>query len=54
MTQKNYVDALIVSVNKLFEKTAVKGLKVDNTLNVPMICNFHEKKEVSGILIIHP
>jgi hypothetical protein len=41
MTQKNYVDALIVSVNKLFEKTAVKALKVENTLNVPMICNFH-------------
>lgn len=42
MTQKNYVDALIVSVNKLFEKTAVKALKVDNTLKMPMICNFHE------------
>ncbi|STD01056.1 Uncharacterised protein [Chryseobacterium carnipullorum] len=43
MTQKNYVDALIVSVNKLFEKTAVKALKVENTLNIPMICNFHEQ-----------
>ncbi len=42
MTQKNYVDALIVSVNKLFEKTAVKGLKTDDTLNIPTICNFHE------------
>lgn len=41
MTQKNYVDALIVSVNKLFEKTSAKALKVDNTLNMPMICNFH-------------
>ncbi len=41
MAQKNYVDALIVSVNKLFEKTAVKGLKVDQTLTIPTICNFH-------------
>jgi hypothetical protein len=45
MTQKNYVDALIVSVNKLFEKTAVKGLKTDQTLNIPMICNFHEEEK---------
>lgn len=45
MTQKNYVDALIVSVNKLFEKTAVKALKVDNNLNIPTICNFHGEEE---------
>lgn len=43
MAQKNYVDALIVSVNKLFEKTAVKTLKTDQTLNMPMICNYHEE-----------
>ncbi|WP_185188502.1 zinc-dependent metalloprotease [Chryseobacterium gallinarum] len=42
MTQKNYVDALIVSVNKLFEKTAVKSLKTSETLNMPLICNYHE------------
>lgn len=45
MTQKNYVDALIVSVNKLFEKTAVKAIKIDKTLNVPMICNFQEEAQ---------
>jgi hypothetical protein len=50
MTQKNYVDALIVSVNKLFEKTAVKALKVENTLNMPTICNFHgEEHELRNI-----
>ena len=43
MAQKNYVDAMIVSVNKLFEKTAVKGLKTDHNLNMPMICNYHEE-----------
>ncbi|RQP08356.1 MAG: DUF5117 domain-containing protein [Chryseobacterium sp.] len=40
MTQKNYVDALIVSTNKLFEKTAVKALSVEQTLGVPMLCNY--------------
>ena len=45
MTQKNYVDALIVSVNKLFEKTAVKAIKTDKTLNIPMICNFQEEAQ---------
>lgn len=40
MTQKNYVDALIVSTNKLFEKTAVKALSVQQTLGVPMLCNY--------------
>ncbi len=39
MTQKNYVDALIVSTNKLFEKTSVKGITVDQTLRMPTICN---------------
>ena len=45
MTQKNYVDALIVSVNKLFEKTAVKALTIDKTLNIPTICNFHDDED---------
>ncbi|MCD1117409.1 zinc-dependent metalloprotease [Chryseobacterium turcicum] len=45
MTQKNYVDALIVSVNKLFEKTAVKAIKIDKTLNIPTICNFQEEAQ---------
>lgn len=39
MTQKNYVDALIVSTNKLFEKTSVKGITIDQTLRMPTICN---------------
>ena len=40
MTQKNYVDALIVSTNKLFEKTNVKGIHIDQTLSMPMLCNY--------------
>ena len=39
MTQKNYVDALIVSTNKLFEKTTVTGIQIDQNLQVPTICN---------------
>ncbi len=38
MTQKNYVDALIISTNKLFEKTNKKGLQVETTLNTPILC----------------
>ncbi|MEC4114373.1 zinc-dependent metalloprotease [Myroides pelagicus] len=39
MTQKNYVDALIIDVNKLFEKTSKKGLITDHSLQVPTLCN---------------
>lgn len=40
MTQKNYVDVLIVSTNKLFEKTdAKKIIDIQQTLNMPNLCN---------------
>jgi len=41
MTQKNYVDVLVVSTNKLFEKTdAKKALDIQQTLNMPHLCNY--------------
>ncbi|REH01749.1 zinc-dependent metalloprotease [Flavobacterium aquicola] len=41
MTQKNYVDVLIVSINKLFEKTESKKLiQIENNLNIPEICTY--------------
>lgn len=40
MTQKNYVDALIVSSNKLFEKTTVTGVQINQNLQIPTICNY--------------
>lgn len=42
MTQKNYVDALIVSSNKLFEKTTVTGIQLNQNLQLPTICNYLE------------
>ncbi|MEN2401143.1 zinc-dependent metalloprotease [Flavobacterium sp. MC2016-06] len=40
MTQKNYVDVLIVSTNKLFEKTdAKKIILLNENLNMPQLCN---------------
>ncbi|MTG97028.1 MULTISPECIES: zinc-dependent metalloprotease [Myroides] len=42
MTQKNYVDALIIDVNKLFEKTSKKGLISDYSLQMPTLCNYTE------------
>jgi len=39
MTQKNYVDALIIDVNKLFEKTNNKGLILEQTLQMPTLCS---------------
>jgi hypothetical protein len=53
MAQKNYVDALIVSVNKLFEKTAVKTLKTDQTEYANDL-QLHEEDKILGISIIHP
>lgn len=39
MTQKNYVDVLIVSTNKLFEKTDPKKLlDIQETLSMPHLC----------------
>lgn len=45
MTQKNYVDALIISTNKLFEKTNKKGLRIDLNLNLPAICSLYEEEQ---------
>ncbi len=40
MTQKNYVDVLIVTTNKLFEKTdAKKSIQLHENLNMPQLCN---------------
>ncbi len=47
MTQKNYVDALIVSTNKLFEKTTVAGLTIDQHLQVPTICNYLDEEKMA-------
>lgn len=50
MTQKNYVDALIVSTNKLFEKTTVVGLTVNENLQTPTLCNhLHEDRAARNI-----
>jgi hypothetical protein len=41
MTQKNYVDVLIVSTNKLFEKTdPKKTIELQQTLSMPHLCNY--------------
>lgn len=41
MTQKNYVDVLIISTNKLFEKTeAKKSIEIQETLSMPHLCNY--------------
>lgn len=41
MTQKNYVDVLIVSTNKLFEKTdAKKIIQLEQTLSMPHLCDY--------------
>ncbi len=47
MTQKNYVDALIVSTNKLFEKTTVIGLTINQNLQVPTICNYLDEEKMA-------
>lgn len=51
MTQKNYVDVLMVSTNKMFEKTdAKKSLQVTKTLSMPTLCNhLHNEKMVRNI-----
>lgn len=50
MTQKNYVDALIIDVNKLFEKTNKKGLVANTSLQFPTLCNhIQDDKELRNI-----
>jgi hypothetical protein len=48
MTQKNYVDALIVSTNKLFEKTDVKKtLQLETTLSMPHLCDYLDESKMA-------
>lgn len=51
MTQKNYVDVLIVSTNKLFEKTdPKKTIDLQQTLSMPHLCNYlHDEQMVRNI-----
>jgi hypothetical protein len=43
MTQKNYIDVLIVSTNKIFEKTDVKkAIKIQETLQMPHLCSLDD------------
>lgn len=46
MTQKNYVDALIVSTNKLFEKTTKVALKPTANLQIPTMCNHEDQDQM--------
>lgn len=50
MAQKNYVDALIIDTNKLFEKTNKKTLVIDTNFQFPTMCNYlGEDKEIRNI-----
>ena len=48
MTQKNYVDILIVSTNKLFEKTEPKKtIEIQHTLNMPHLCSYLDDEHMA-------
>ncbi|KRB58013.1 zinc-dependent metalloprotease [Flavobacterium sp. Root186] len=48
MTQKNYVDILIVSTNKLFEKTEPKkAIEILQTLNMPNLCSYLDDEHMA-------
>ena len=48
MTQKNYVDILIVSTNKLFEKTEPKkAIEILQTLNMPHLCSYLDDEHMA-------
>ena len=48
MTQKNYVDVLIVSTNKLFEKTDVKkSVQFQENLNMPALCDYLDNEKMA-------
>nr|WP_315224649.1 zinc-dependent metalloprotease [uncultured Flavobacterium sp.] len=51
MTQKNYVDVLIVSTSKLFEKTEPKkALEIEESLTMPHLCHaINESKMARNI-----
>ncbi|TYP99601.1 uncharacterized protein DUF5118 [Tenacibaculum adriaticum] len=44
MTQKNYVDVLIVDLDKLSKKENNKSLQISSSLQIPTICNFSLEK----------
>ncbi|MEO6173842.1 MAG: zinc-dependent metalloprotease [Flavobacterium circumlabens] len=46
MTQKNYVDILIVSTNKIFEKTEPKKTVDLHTLSMPQLCTYMQDGEM--------
>ncbi|RUT69970.1 DUF5117 domain-containing protein [Flavobacterium cupreum] len=46
MTQKNYVDILIVSTNKIFEKTDPKKTVDLHTLSMPQLCTYMQDGEM--------
>lgn len=48
MAQKNYVDVLIVDINKLFVKTNTKSLQIPASLQIPTICNHVVNSDVSA------
>lgn len=50
MTQKNYVDVLIISTNKLFEKTdAKKTIEIKETLQMPHLCSVDDAHMAKNI-----
>lgn len=50
MTQKNYVDVLIVSTNKLFEKTDPKNIiDLRETLQMPHLCSLDDEHMARNI-----
>ncbi|QSB28563.1 zinc-dependent metalloprotease [Flavobacterium sp. CLA17] len=46
MTQKNYADILIVSTNKIFEKTEPKKTVDLHTLSMPQLCTYMQDGEM--------
>jgi len=47
LTQKNYVDVLIVSTNKLFEKTEPKkSIEIQESLNMPQLCDYLDNSKM--------
>ncbi len=44
MAEKNYVDALIIDVNKLFKKTRRSGLMITQNLQMPELCQVDGKQ----------
>jgi hypothetical protein len=50
MTQKNYVDVLIISTNKLFEKTDPKNIiDLQETLQMPHLCSLDDEHMARNI-----